>query len=116
MTAQKRNRARTLRALLEANAKWNAERRKLEGEDLQELVDVTSTIDPDFRKELLYSWERGFVEDKPKGSKRNSQNLLRRGENSTSGAALTNPFKEKVAAESQKKSHQLRKQYIGKAI
>ena len=31
MTTQDRNRAKTLRALLEANAKWNAERRKLEG-------------------------------------------------------------------------------------
>ena len=102
MTTQERNRAKTLRELLKANAKWNAERRKLEGQDLQQLVDVISTIDPDLRKELLYSWERGFVEDKPKGSEWNSQYLLRRYENRRSGPALNYPFKGKEAAESPK--------------
>ena len=62
-TAQDRDRARTLKVLLEANAKWNAERRRLAGHDLQQLVDDTSTINPDLRKQLLYSWERGFVKN-----------------------------------------------------
>ena len=120
MTTQERNRVRTLRALLEANAKWRAERRKLERQDLQQLVDVTSTIDPDLKKELLYSWERGFVEDKPKGSEWNSQNLLRRDKNCRSGAPLTNPFKGKVEAESPKTittaaGAVYRKSYLAKA-
>ena len=101
-TIQEKNRARKLKALLKANAKWNAERRKLAGQDLQQLVDNTSTIDPDLRKELLYSLERGFVEDKPKSSEWNTQILLRRDVNRRSGAALTNPLKVKVPAETPK--------------
>ena len=67
MSAQEKNRARTFRTLLEANANWNAERCRYDGPNLQQLVDATSTIDPELRKELLYSWEKRFVEDKPKG-------------------------------------------------
>ena len=102
MTTQERNRARTLRNLLEANANWNAERRRYDGPSLSQLVDTTSTIDPELRKELLYSWEKGFVEDKPKGSEWNSHNLSRRDETRKSGAALTKPFKGKVAFDSPK--------------
>ena len=102
LTTQERNRARTLRNLLEANADWNAERRRYDGPSLSQLVDTTSTIDPELRKELLYSWEKGFVEDKPKGSEWNSQNLSRRDETRRSGAALTKPFKGKVAFDSPK--------------
>ena len=102
MSAQEKNRARTLRTLLEANANWNAERRRYDGHNLQQLVDATSTIDPELRKELLYSWEKGFVENKPKGSEWNSHNLIRRDETRKSGAALTKPFKGKVATESPK--------------
>ena len=91
-----------LRNLLEANANWNAERRRYDGPSLSQLVDTTSTIDPELRKELLYSWEKGFVEDKPKGSEWNSQNLSRRDETRKSGAALTKPFKGKVAFDSPK--------------
>ena len=65
-------------------------------------MDATSTIDPELRKELLYSWKKGFVEDKPKGSEWNSHNLIRRDETRKSGAALTKPFKGKVATESPK--------------
>ena len=102
MSTQERNRARTLRNLLEANANWNAERRKYDGPSLTQLVDTTSTIDPELRKELLYSWEMGFVEDKPKWSEWNSHNLSRRDETRKSGAALTKPFKVKVAVDSPK--------------
>ena len=66
-TAQYRERSRTLNAFLAANAKWNAEHRRMAGHDLQQLVDGTSTIDPELKKELLYSWERGFVEVNPQG-------------------------------------------------
>ena len=57
MPTQERNRARTLRNLLEANANWNAERRR---PILSQLVDTTSTIDPELRKELLYSMGKGI--------------------------------------------------------
>ena len=87
---------------MEANADWNAERRKYDGPSLSQLVDDTSTIDPELRKELLYSWEKGFVEDKPKGSEWNSHNLSHRDETRKSGAALTKPFKGKIAFDSPK--------------
>ena len=45
---------------------------------------------------------KGFVEDKPKGSEWNSQNLSHRDETRKSGAALTKPFKGKVAFDSPK--------------
>ena len=102
MSTQERNRARTLRNLLEANANWNAERRRYDGPSLTQLVDTTSTIDPELRKELLYSWEKGFVEDKPKGSEWNSHNLSRRDETRKNGAALTKQFKGKDAFDSPK--------------
>ena len=82
----------TLKALLEANAKWNAERRELAGNDLQQLVDGTSTINPELRKPLLYSMERDFVGDKPTAHYKNlSTTLLCRDDHRKSGAALTNP-------------------------
>ena len=68
MSAQEKNRARTtLRTLLEANANWNAERRRYDGYNLQDLVDATSTIDPELRKELLYSWEKGLSKTNRRG-------------------------------------------------
>ena len=60
MSAQEKTRARTLRILLEANANWNAERRRYDGHNLQQLEDATSTINPELRKELLYSWEKSL--------------------------------------------------------
>ena len=102
MSQQEENRARTLRTLLEANANWNAERLRYDGPSLQQLVDTTSNIDPDLREELLYPWEKGFVEDKPKGSEWNGHNLSRRDETRKSGAALTKPFKGKVLFDSPK--------------
>ena len=102
MSTQERNRARTLRNLLEANANRNAEWRRYDGPSLTQLVDTTSIIDPELGKELLYSWEKGFVEDKPKGSEWNSHNLSRRDETRKSGAAMTKPFKGKIAFDSPK--------------
>ena len=57
--------ARLLKELLEANARWNQTRRDTSANDLRRTVDETSTINPELRKEMLYSWERGFIEDKP---------------------------------------------------
>ena len=85
MSTQERNRARTLRNLLEANANWNAERRRYDRPSLTQLVDTTSTIDAELRKELFHSWEKGFVEEKPKGLEWNSHKLSRRDETRRSG-------------------------------
>ena len=61
--AKERARAKELKQLLEANARWNATRRDISGSELRRVVDETSTINPELRKELLCSWERGFIED-----------------------------------------------------
>ena len=70
--------------------------------DLQQLVNDTdtSTNGPEFRKELLCSWERGFVENKPTAPSKNlPANLLHRDDTIKSRAALTNPLKGTVVAE-----------------
>ena len=51
-----RDRAKALKTLLEANARWNATRRDTSANDIKRIVDETSTINPDLRKELLCSW------------------------------------------------------------
>ena len=98
--AKERARAKELKQLLEANVRWNFTRRdKLDGE-LRRVVDETSTINPELRKELLYSWERGFIVDKQTAETDNwSGNLLRKHEKRKSGKALTIPLKGKIVAE-----------------
>ena len=65
-SARDRSRATALKTLLEANARWNEVRRDTSSNDLRRIVDETSTLNPDLRKELLYSWQYGFIEDKPR--------------------------------------------------
>ena len=62
--AKERARAKELKQLLEANDRWNATRRDTSANELRRIVDETSTINPELRKELSYSWKRGFIEDK----------------------------------------------------
>ena len=50
-------RAGALINLLEENAMWNAERQNAATNNIRRLVDKTKTINPDFRKELLKSWD-----------------------------------------------------------
>ena len=67
-------------------------------------MDETSTINPELRKEMLYSWERGFIEDKPENSVSQDQwspILLRKNEGRRSRKALTKPLKGKVTSETQ---------------
>ena len=64
LLAMDRDRGKTLKTLLEANAPWNATRRDASDSDIRRLVDETRTINPDLRNELQYSWEKGFIEDK----------------------------------------------------
>ena len=97
--AKERARAKELKQLLEANAKWNATRRDLSDSELRRVVDETSTINPELRKELLYSWERGFIEDKQTKSKEDlSGSFLRKHEQRKSGKALTIPLKSKIVS------------------
>ena len=63
--AKDRSRARAIKSLLEANARWNQTRRDSSANDIRRIVDKTSTINPELRKVLLYSWKRGFIEHKP---------------------------------------------------
>ena len=95
------DRAKALKTLLEANARWNATRRDALDSDIRRLVDETSTINPKLRKELLYSCENGFIEDKPVEEQHNtlSQKLLRKDENWKSGKASTSPLKGKVTSQ-----------------
>ena len=72
-SAKDRARARALKELLEANARWNQTRRVRSPNDLRLTVEETSTINPELQKEMLYSWERGFIEDKPEDSVSQSQ-------------------------------------------
>ena len=99
VSAKDRDRAKALKTLLEANARWNATRRDASESDIRRLVDETSTINPDLRKELLYSWKKGFIEDKPtEEGYVESPILLRKDENRKSGKALANPLKGRVFA------------------
>ena len=67
---------------------------------MRRVVDETSPINPELRKELLYSWERGFVEDKQTAETDNwSGDFLRKHEQRKSGKALTIPLKGKIVAE-----------------
>ena len=98
--AKDRARAKELKQLLEANARWNATRRDLSDSELRRVVDETSTINPELRKELVYSWERGFIEYKQTTSKEDlSGSFLRKHEQRKSGKALTIPLKSKIVSE-----------------
>ena len=59
-----RARAGALKDLLEANARWNAKCRDAAAYDIKQIVEETSTINPELRKELLYSWEKVLIEEK----------------------------------------------------
>ena len=98
--ASGKDRAKALKSLLEANARWNARRRDTSANDQRRIVDETSTIDPELRKELLYSWEHGFIEDKPQEqTEQRPPNLLRKDKNRKSGKVVMNPLKNKVRSE-----------------
>ena len=101
-SAQGRARARALKELFVANARLNQTRRDISANDLRRTVEETSTINPELRKEMLYSWERGFIEDKPEDSvsqRQFSPILIRKDEGRKNGKALTKPLKGKVGSE-----------------
>ena len=95
-----KERAKALKELLEANARWNYERRDAAKNDIRKLVDETGQLNPDLRKEMIYSWEKGFVEDKVENQcKSPPKTILRKYPLRKSGQALTRPLKGKIASE-----------------
>ena len=98
--AKERVKAKELKQLLEANARWNVTRRDISDSELRRIVDETSTINPELRKELLYSWETDYIEDKQTTSDDSLPgSFLRKHEQRKSGKALTLPLKGKIVAE-----------------
>ena len=86
--------------MLEANARWNNERRDAAKNDIRKLVDETGILNPDLRKEMIYSWEKGFVEDKVENQcKSPPKTILRKDPLRKSGQALTKQLKGKIASE-----------------
>ena len=95
-----KERAKALKELLEANARWNYERRDAAKNDIRKLVDETGQLNPDLRKEMIYSWEKGFVEDKTENQcKSPTKTILRKDPLRKSGQALTRPLKGKIVSE-----------------
>ena len=95
-----KERAKALKELLEANARWNYERRDAAKNDIRKLVDETGQLNPDLRKEMIYSWEKGFVEDKIENQcKSPTKTKLRKDPLRKSGQALTRPLKGKIVSE-----------------
>ena len=95
-----RQRAKALKELLEANARWNHERRDAAKNDVRRIVDKTGLLNRDLRKEMIYSWEKGFIEDKePEQRKSPPKTILRKDPLRKSGQALTKQLKGKIATE-----------------
>ena len=53
-----RQRAKALKELLEANTRWNEERRDAAKNDIRKIVDETGQSNPELIKEMIYSWEK----------------------------------------------------------
>ena len=63
-------------------------------------MDETGLLNPDLRKEMTYSWEKGFVEDKVENQCKSSpKTILRKDSLRKSGQALTKQLKGKIASE-----------------
>ena len=87
---------------MEDNARWNHTRRDTSANELRRTVEDTSTINPELGKEMLYSWERGFIEDKPEdivSQRQWSPILIRKDVGRRIRKALTRPLRGKVVAE-----------------
>ena len=97
-TALDRQPVKTLRELLEAIGRWNEEHRDAGKNDTCRIVDAAGQSNPELRKEMIYSWEKGLIEDKDEEThihqrKKNCKNDLGK-----SGQALTRPLKGKVTS------------------
>ena len=91
-----RQSAKALKELLEANARRNEEKRDAAKNDIQRIVDETGLSNPKLRKEMIYSWEKGFIEvKKQENTQSPKKTILCKDELRTSGQALTQPLKGK---------------------
>ena len=59
-----RERSKVLTNLLEANARWNEERGDAAKSDIRGILDAAGQSNTKLRKEMIYCWDRGFIEDK----------------------------------------------------
>ena len=67
--------------------------------DIRRIVDAAGHINPELRKETIYSWEKGFIEDKEEEEWPSpKKTILRKDELRKSGQALTKPLKGKIAS------------------
>ena len=95
-----RQRAKALKELLEANARWNQERRDAAKNDVRRIVDETGVINPELQKEMIYSWEKGFMGDiEVEHIHYPQKTILRKDPLRKSGQALTKQLKGKIATE-----------------
>ena len=63
-------------------------------------MDETGLLNPELRKEMIYSWEKGFIEDKElEQSKSPPKTILRKDPLRKSAQALTKQLKGKIATE-----------------
>ena len=63
-------------------------------------MDETGLLNPDLLKEMILSWEKGFIEDKVEDqSKSPPTTILRKDPLRKSGQALTKQLKGKIASE-----------------
>ena len=69
-------RAKALKELLEANARWNQERRYAAKNDIRRIVAETGLSNSELRKEMIYSWEKGFIEDKEMENTKSPQKTI----------------------------------------
>ena len=67
---------------------------------LRRLVDETGLLNPDLRKEMIYSWEKGFIEDKVEDQcKSPPKTIVGKDPLRKRGQALTKQLKGKIASE-----------------
>ena len=93
-----RQRGKSLNELLEANARWNEERRDAAKNDIRRIVDETGLSNPELRKAMIYSWEKRFIEDKEQEKTQSPKKLIFcKDELRKSGQALTKPLKGKIS-------------------
>ena len=67
---------------------------------MRKIVDKTGQSNPELRKEMIYSWEKGLTEDKDEESTQSpKKKILRKDDLRKSGQALTKPLKGKKLTE-----------------
>ena len=96
---------------MEENARWNEERRDAAKSDIRRIMNAAGQSNPELRKEKIYSWENGFIEDEEDETTLSSKKMiLRKDDLRKSGQALTKQLKEKVKAEMGSKKSDIRRQ------